>query len=324
MPGERQPNGQRTTDRSRRSEGRVPPHNLQAEESVLGALLLSREAIGVVSEQGLNPADFYRPAHQHIFDAIRALYSSGGPVDTVTVADELRRGRAARRGRWLGGDARAAERDARHLERQPLRQDRPGHGDAAPADLRRGRHRRARLQRARRRHQGARRGRDQGVPGRRAAGHRLDSPARPPLVGGDGPPPGDVRSRRHDHRRRHRLHRHRRAAVGTPAELALHRRRPTRDGQVRRVGHADGRRVDGRGGRRRRTDGPRHGTRRSRHAVARRRGPPVAFDRVGVSRRWRQAGVPGTNPFRSRGDDHRVASAADGEGLARPRIDQGR
>ena len=91
MPGERQPNGQRTADRSRRSEGRVPPHNLQAEESVLGALLLSREAIGLVSEQGLSPTDFYRPAHQHIFDAIRALYSSGGPVDTVTVADELRR-----------------------------------------------------------------------------------------------------------------------------------------------------------------------------------------------------------------------------------------
>jgi replicative DNA helicase len=92
MPGEREPNGQRpATDRSRRGEGRVPPHNLQAEESVLGALLLSREAIGLVSEQGLSPSDFYRPAHQHIFDAIRALYSSGGPVDTVTVADELRR-----------------------------------------------------------------------------------------------------------------------------------------------------------------------------------------------------------------------------------------
>ena len=58
---------------------------------MLGALLLSREAIGLVSEQGLSPSDFYRPAHQHIFDAIRALYSSGGPVDTVTVADELRR-----------------------------------------------------------------------------------------------------------------------------------------------------------------------------------------------------------------------------------------
>ncbi len=58
---------------------------------MIGAMLLSRDAIGQVSEQGLIPADFYRPANQHIYDAIRALYSSGSPVDTVTVADELRR-----------------------------------------------------------------------------------------------------------------------------------------------------------------------------------------------------------------------------------------
>ena len=88
MSGERRPNDQRT---DRRSGGRIPPHNLQAEESVLGAMLLSRDAIGAVSEQGLVPGDFYRPAHQHVFDAIRALYSTGSPVDTVTVADELRR-----------------------------------------------------------------------------------------------------------------------------------------------------------------------------------------------------------------------------------------
>lgn len=73
------------------SRGRVPPHNIDAEESVLGAMLLSRDAIGVVSEMGLTPADFYRPANRHIFDAIRALYSSAAPADTVTVADELRR-----------------------------------------------------------------------------------------------------------------------------------------------------------------------------------------------------------------------------------------
>ncbi len=58
---------------------------------MLGALLLSREAIGTVSEMSLAPADFYKPAHRHIFDAIRSLYSSGAPADTVTVADELRR-----------------------------------------------------------------------------------------------------------------------------------------------------------------------------------------------------------------------------------------
>jgi replicative DNA helicase len=93
MAGERQANGPQTrrADRPARNEGRVPPHNLQAEESVLGALLLSRDAIGQVSEQGLQPGDFYRPSHQHVYDAIRALYSSGAPVDTVTVADELRR-----------------------------------------------------------------------------------------------------------------------------------------------------------------------------------------------------------------------------------------
>src|ERR1043165_2592422 len=56
-----------------------------------GAALLSRDAIGAVSEQGLRPEDFYRPAHQHIFDAIRALYATGAPADTITVADELRR-----------------------------------------------------------------------------------------------------------------------------------------------------------------------------------------------------------------------------------------
>jgi replicative DNA helicase len=85
--------GPRTNDRSsgRSTRGRVPPHNIDAEESVLGAMLLSRDAIGTVSEMGLNPQDFYRPAHRHIFDAIRALYSSASPADTVTVADELRR-----------------------------------------------------------------------------------------------------------------------------------------------------------------------------------------------------------------------------------------
>ena len=86
--------GPRRTDGNRgqsASRGRVPPHNIDAEESVLGAMLLSRDAIGVVSEMGLNPADFYRPANRHIFDAIRALYSSAAPADTVTVADELRR-----------------------------------------------------------------------------------------------------------------------------------------------------------------------------------------------------------------------------------------
>jgi len=69
---------------------RVPPHDLQAEESLLGAMLLSRDAISVASEM-LGPDDFYKPAHAHIFDAICSLAASGEPADPVTVADELRR-----------------------------------------------------------------------------------------------------------------------------------------------------------------------------------------------------------------------------------------
>jgi replicative DNA helicase len=69
---------------------RVPPHNLQAEESVLGAMLLSRDAIAAAVET-CRADDFYKPAHGHIFDAVCSLYGQGEPADPVTVADELRR-----------------------------------------------------------------------------------------------------------------------------------------------------------------------------------------------------------------------------------------
>src|SRR5947209_13575603 len=69
---------------------RVPPHNLQAEESLLGAMLLSKDAIASAVET-VGVDDFYKPAHGHVFDAITSLYGSGEPVDPVTVADELRR-----------------------------------------------------------------------------------------------------------------------------------------------------------------------------------------------------------------------------------------
>jgi replicative DNA helicase len=82
---------ERTKDSKRRPDQRIPPHNLEAEESLLGALLLSRDAVGTVAEMGLLAADFYKPSHQHIYEAIRVLTSAGQPVDTVTVGDELRR-----------------------------------------------------------------------------------------------------------------------------------------------------------------------------------------------------------------------------------------
>ncbi len=75
----------------RRGDGRVPPHNLNAEESLLGALLLSRDAVGTVAEMNLSVSDFYKPAHQYVYDAIRGLNATGNPIDAVTVADEIRR-----------------------------------------------------------------------------------------------------------------------------------------------------------------------------------------------------------------------------------------
>ena len=69
---------------------RVPPHDLDAEESLLGAMLLSRDAIAAALEC-CSAEDFYKPAHAHIFGAICGLYTRGEPADAVTVADELRR-----------------------------------------------------------------------------------------------------------------------------------------------------------------------------------------------------------------------------------------
>ncbi len=70
--------------------GRVPPHNADAEASLIGAMLLSRDAIGPAVEL-LDGGQFYLPAHGYIFDAIASLYAAGEPADPVTVAEELSR-----------------------------------------------------------------------------------------------------------------------------------------------------------------------------------------------------------------------------------------
>jgi replicative DNA helicase len=77
--------------RATRSDSRVPPHNLDAEASLLGAMLLNDEPIGLAIEQQLVAEDFYKPSHGHVFAAIKALSSAAEAVDVVTVADELRR-----------------------------------------------------------------------------------------------------------------------------------------------------------------------------------------------------------------------------------------
>jgi hypothetical protein len=76
-----------------------PPQDLQAEQSVLGAILLSAEALDDVAKQ-LSTDDIYRPTHQTIFEAILDMHTRGDPVDAVTVAAELDRRGALRR---IGG-----------------------------------------------------------------------------------------------------------------------------------------------------------------------------------------------------------------------------
>lgn len=71
--------------------GRIPPHNVEAEESLLGAMMLSRDAIMAAAELHVEPHDFYKPAHGHIFEAGLDLHARGEPVDPITVAEELRR-----------------------------------------------------------------------------------------------------------------------------------------------------------------------------------------------------------------------------------------
>lgn len=70
--------------------GKLPLHDERAEQSVLGAMMMSKDAIADVLE-ALRPGDFYKPRHQTIFDAILDLYGRGEPADGVTVAAELDR-----------------------------------------------------------------------------------------------------------------------------------------------------------------------------------------------------------------------------------------
>lgn len=67
---------------------RTQPQDLEAEQAVLGGMLLSKTAIGDVLEI-LQPADFYRPAHETVFRAITSMYAKGEAADPITVAAEL-------------------------------------------------------------------------------------------------------------------------------------------------------------------------------------------------------------------------------------------
>lgn len=69
--------------------GRIPPHSLEAEQSVLGAMILDKEAINTAIEI-IRPNDFYKEANKEIFEAILILFNKNEPVDLITLSEELK------------------------------------------------------------------------------------------------------------------------------------------------------------------------------------------------------------------------------------------
>jgi replicative DNA helicase len=87
------------------NQGRVPPHSQEAEESVIGSVLIDREAISDVAEF-LRPEHFYREAHGLVFEAMMDLYQEREPIDVVTIAEQLKKKHALKK---VGGSTWLAE-----------------------------------------------------------------------------------------------------------------------------------------------------------------------------------------------------------------------
>lgn len=80
-------------------DGRLPPHHLIAEESLLGALMLSKDAIRKTMPI-VSASDFYQPSNAAVFDVVARLWARGDAVEPVTVSDELRKDNTLE---WVGG-----------------------------------------------------------------------------------------------------------------------------------------------------------------------------------------------------------------------------
>lgn len=87
------------------ASGRIPPHNDDAERSVLGAILIDPDAIVKIADI-LSPESFYQQAHQYIYEAMENLYDERQPIDVVTLTDQLRKNKKLTK---AGGTATVAE-----------------------------------------------------------------------------------------------------------------------------------------------------------------------------------------------------------------------
>ncbi len=217
-------------DRAAADRGdRTPPHNLDAERSVLGGILLRNDTFNHAAAV-IDAGDFYRDAHRRIFEAMVELNERSDAIDLITVKEALTRtgeiedvGGAAYIARLVDGVPKATNVES-------LRVDRQGEVDAAVADLRPAREPGGSLCRRRGRRRNPRRRREAGLRGRRQADPQRVHPdlgSRPgelrhPQQAAAAPRPGVGRP--------DRLHRTRRddsrPAAGRPGD----RRRPSVDG----------------------------------------------------------------------------------------------
>jgi len=70
--------------------GRIPPHSIDAEQSILGSILLDKDAVVSVSEV-IKPEDFYKEAHKEIYEAVLSLYRNSEPIDIITLTEEMKK-----------------------------------------------------------------------------------------------------------------------------------------------------------------------------------------------------------------------------------------
>ena len=70
--------------------GRIPPHSVESEQSILGSILLDKEAIITVTET-IQPEDFYKEAHKIIYECMVKLNNKNEPIDLITLTEELRK-----------------------------------------------------------------------------------------------------------------------------------------------------------------------------------------------------------------------------------------
>ncbi len=70
---------------------RVAPHNMEAESALLGAMMISFDAIAAAMELGIKAEHFYKPLHQHVMTSVEILSAKGEPVEPISVAEDLRR-----------------------------------------------------------------------------------------------------------------------------------------------------------------------------------------------------------------------------------------